>query len=56
MRRSESPKLQILEVHPVTTMPIAMSPVHPVRAVPGDDGGCCKLPVSYRPIADIRAA
>ena len=23
---------------------------HPVPAVPGDEGGCCKLPVGYRPI------
>ena len=23
--------------------------IHPVRAVPGDDGECCKLPVGFRP-------
>ena len=29
----------------------AMSANHPVLAVPGDDGGRCKLPVGYRPIS-----
>ena len=30
-----------------------MSANHPVRAVPDHSGGLCKLPVGYRPVADI---